>query len=92
MVPEDVNLRISLDFPDPEERALVASIISDLATDFPPRILRCVLYVARGDLDRLGEAERLGRIDYRDIIVVAEYDDSLKQVRDFNQPFTGQET
>ena len=92
MVPEDINLRINLDFPDPEERALVASIISDLTTDFPPRILRCVLYVARGDLDRLGEAEKLARIDYRDLIVAAEYDDSYKQVRDFNHPFTGQET
>ena len=51
------------------------------------RILRCIVCVAKGDLDRMGEAIDLAKIDYRDLIVWAEYDENLERVRDLSTSF-----
>jgi hypothetical protein len=56
----------------------------DLASD---RLARCALFLARGSLQKLEEAVSLGKMDYRDLIVAAEYDRADNQIRDFNQPF-----
>lgn len=60
------------------------------------RILRCLVYLAQGKIDRLGYAIQTAESDWRDTIVQAEYEprpDSKRfqgdfiQVRDFNSPF-----
>jgi hypothetical protein len=56
----------------------------DLGSD---RLARCALFLAQGSLQRLEEAVSLGKTDYRDLIVAAEYDRADNQLRDFNQPF-----
>jgi len=56
----------------------------DLGSD---RLVRCALFLAQGSLQRMEEAISLGKTDYRDLIVAAEYDRDDNQLRDFNQPF-----
>ena len=62
--------------------------LEDLRSD---RLSRCALFLARGSLKKLEEAVSLGKEDYRDLIVAAEYDSFRIQLRDFNCPF-GSET
>ena len=54
---------------------------------FSDRVLRCIVFAAHGDRDRLEALIELAREDYRDVIVAAEYDLQLNKVRDFEQPF-----
>jgi hypothetical protein len=58
--------------------------LEDLASD---RLSRCALFLAAGSLKKLEEEVALGRTDYRDLIVAADYDRFLIQLRDFNRPF-----
>ncbi|MEO6995939.1 MAG: hypothetical protein ABI273_20210 [Lacunisphaera sp.] len=58
--------------------------LEDLGSD---RLSRCALFLAQGALQKLEEAVSLGKTDYRDLIVAAEYDRADNQIRDFNQPF-----
>ena len=55
------------------------------------RLARCALFLAQGSLKKLEEAVSLGRADYRDLTVAAEYDRADNQIRDFNQPFRKEE-
>ena len=63
---------------------LVHGLLEELDSD---RLSRCALFVADGSIQELREAVKLGKLDYRDLIVNAEYDRSMNQLRDFNQPF-----
>ena len=60
------------------------------------RILRCLVYLAQGKIDRLGYAIETAESDWRDTIVQAEYEPrpgtkrfqgDYIHVRDFNKPF-----
>ena len=60
------------------------------------RILRCLVYLAQGNLDRLVYSIQTAESDWRDTIVQAEYEPrpgtrrfqgDYIQVRDFNKPF-----
>jgi hypothetical protein len=56
---------------------------------FCDRILRCIVFSAQGRFDWFESAVALARIDWRDVIVNAEYDrDRETRRRDFNLPFT----
>ena len=88
MLPADVIDRLRSDFPDGDECDLAISVLSDLAEEFDPRIVRCVTHLAGGDLDRLGDADKLARLDCRDVMVSAEYDGMEgERLRDFSKPF-----
>jgi len=91
MLAQDIIERLEWDFDDPEEAALATSVLKDFAEENQElsneRILRCIVFVARGDLNRLGEAIDLAKIDYRDLIVWAEYDEKRERVRDLSVPF-----
>jgi len=70
----------------------VIELLTDLQREdnrlFSDRILRCVLFVARGSFDELAEAVALARRDPRDLIVGAEYDGHFgAQQRDLSSPF-----
>lgn len=64
--------------------------------DLGDRILRCLVFLAQGKIDRLGFAIQTAESDWRDTIMQAEYEPcpgtkrfqgDFIQVRDFNQPF-----
>ncbi len=51
------------------------------------RELRCALFLGEGDLDKLKRAIDLGKLDYRDLILNAEYETpGYRRVRDFTEP------
>ena len=87
----DIWGKVNKDFETPEEAALAFSVLADfvdqnkkLSSD---RIVRCIVFIANGDLNRLEKAIDLAREDYRDLIVWAEYDEKNERVRDFSNPF-----
>lgn len=91
MIAKDIVQKVKRDFESPDDAALALALLADfteqnqeLAAD---RILRCIVFVANGDLDLFGKALDLARIDYRDLIVWAEYDDRFQQIRDLSVPF-----
>jgi len=95
MFAQDISRKVQNDFQSTEEAELALAVLADFVDEFagyyrrPPgdRLLRCIVYVAKGDLASLDKAINLATIDYRDMIVWAEYDDDLQRVRDFNLPF-----
>ena len=87
----DIWGKVNIDFETPEEAALALSVLADfvdqnkkLSSD---RIVRCIVFVANGDLNRLEKAIDLAKEDYRDLIVWAEYDEKNERVRDLTNPF-----
>lgn len=92
MFARDILGKVNRDFDTPGEVALVLSVLGDfteqnqeLSSD---RIVRCIVFVANGDLDLLDKAIDLAKIDYRDLIVLAEYDEKYERVRDLSTPFS----
>ncbi|MCD4781556.1 MAG: hypothetical protein K8S27_13565 [Candidatus Omnitrophica bacterium] len=55
---------------------------------FSDRIIRCILFLSKGDTRKMEEAVCLAKEDYRDLIVAAEYNGSDQRVRNFNLPFS----
>jgi uncharacterized protein YbaA (DUF1428 family) len=87
----DIWGKVNKDFETPEEAALALSVLADfvdqnkeLSSD---RIVRCIVFVANGDLTRLEKAIDLAKEDYRDLIVWAEYNEKNERVRDLTNPF-----
>jgi hypothetical protein len=56
----------------------------------PLRVLRCVIFLAEGEMDLLCKLMAAARADYRDVIFWAEYTDHEKasppQIYDFSRP------
>lgn len=81
--PRDIVDRVLEEYPA-DAIGQVHLWLEDLGSD---RLARCALFLAQGSLRELEEAVSLGKTDYRDLIVAAEYDCTDTQLRDFNQPF-----
>ncbi|MCZ6455030.1 MAG: hypothetical protein O6909_12400 [Alphaproteobacteria bacterium] len=90
-LPPDIRRRIARDFGPADASALLIDIEERCAADpniFSDRIVRCVVYVANGDLETARRAVSLALIDTRDLIVWAEYDNKFEdQLRDLSAPF-----
>ena len=91
MLARDIWGKVNKDFETPEEAALALSVVADfveqnreLSSD---RIVRCIVFLADGDLDRLEEALDLAKKNHRDLLVRAEYNEKNDRVRDLTQPF-----
>jgi hypothetical protein len=91
MLARDIWGKVNKDFETPEEAALALSVLADfvdqnreLSSD---RLVRCIVFLADGDLDRLEEALDLAKKDYRDLTVRAEYNEKNERVRDLAHPF-----
>ncbi len=91
---EDITKRIETDFAASAEEAsamLVAALekTEDLKTD---RIIRCIIFLATGDLAELKKIIQMATADPRDVMFAAEYRDgddkhNYIRIRDFNQTF-----
>jgi hypothetical protein len=55
------------------------------------RLLRSVIYLSEGKIEKFLEQKELSRLDPRDIYWQAEYDGGEERIRDFSRPF-GSET
>jgi len=84
----DILARVQKDFGADTGRALA---LLKLSVPETPRVLRCVVFLANGDLKELAAHLRNAATDYRDVIFWAEYVDHAKlnpkRVRDFNRVF-----
>lgn len=90
-LPADIRRRIARDFGPADASALLVDIEAHRTADpkiFSDRIVRCVVYVAHGDLETAGRAIAMALADARDLIVWAEYDNKFdQQLRDLNVAF-----
>ena len=85
--PQDIIDRVVHDFPA-DVIGQVHLLLEDLKSD---RLSRCALFLAKDSIKKLEEMVSVGKEDYRDLIVAAEYDSFRIQLRDFNRAF-GSET
>ena len=87
-LPEDVVRWVNAQFNDSEKaRALdvLQTAVIETGESASPRLLRCVVVSSQGVLRRLDENIQLLRIDWRDVIMAAEYTLSDERVYDFNR-------
>lgn len=89
MLPIDIENYYKKKFPS-ELHEEVSKLLSDIEFKNKelahPRFLRCVLFNSSNDIQSLRHQIEELFIDYRDVIVAAEYI-KLVRVRDFSNPF-----
>jgi hypothetical protein len=94
MLPEDIRTRIAADFGG-ANAAKVEADLSEFAEVFRAqsgsplgdRLIRCMLHNASGDWKALARQMKEVLVDWRDVIVAAEYNERGERARDFNLPF-----
>ena len=88
-MPPDIAGRIESDFgPAAAEAAeILATFLAHGDEAVSDRLVRCIVYLARGNLETLCETIDLAEKDYRDVIWAAEYDGTQVRRQDFSQPF-----
>src|SRR4051812_44566776 len=96
MLPQDIITKVRQDFSEDDVVAIL-QLLSELQKEnpriFSDRILRCIVFSAKGRFDEFACAVALARIDWRDVIVNAEYDrDRETRRRHFELPFTQNDT
>jgi len=88
---KDIKLEIQKSFKQRSKDA--ADLIQKQFTDnkMSNRIIRCVIFLAEGDLEKLEHYIKIAKTDYRDVIFMAEYIEHEKKhpkrLRDFNRSF-----
>ncbi len=85
----DIQSKIQRDFPTADAFAAIEEIgVWDAERKglLDDRLVRCAVYLAQGNLDALKKQIALGKVDYRDLIMAAEYDGE-KRLRDLSVPF-----
>ncbi len=91
---DDINSKIKQDFG--LKQFSVITTLLNLDKDLSNRVLRCIIYLAKGNLEKLKHYTECANRDYRDVIYWAEYfegEDKTKprRVRNFNKPFGKEE-
>jgi hypothetical protein len=91
-IPSDVVTWVNRHFRD-IDRATAIGLLEDAVDEnggsVEPRLLRCLVIGARGDIDRLTDLVEELRIDSEDVILSGEYESrggNLVKVRDLNEP------
>lgn len=89
-LPPDIERYVRRSFAQPERafELLRQAVLHD-GEPASPRLLRCALVNSGGDLDKLDREVRHIAIDYRDVILEAEYEKKrgdFVRVRDLNEP------
>lgn len=85
----DIYQKLQRDFGPQLQEAIGEIEAVDAATKglISDRIIRAVIYLSKGDLERLRKQIELARIDWRDVLMAAEYDEKEVRVRDFDKTF-----
>lgn len=91
---DDIQRQIELDFNDLSDKAF--EMLSDAIskTDYlkTDRVIRCIVFLANGDLKELRRYIDVAKFDTRDVMFWAEYNNrddfhNAKRIRDFNKTF-----
>ena len=85
----DIYQKIERDFGDDLQRAIEQVEILDACTKglIGDRMLRAMVFLSKGKIERFKQIIELGRVDYRDVLWQAEYDCGEVQLYDFNKTF-----
>lgn len=91
---DDINARIRIDFGEQSHKAMTMLIDAIDANNVlrSDRVIRCIVFLAKGDLRVLNRYIETATDDPRDIMLLAEYEESKedenpKRVIDFNNTF-----
>lgn len=89
---DDIVARLHADFGPASDGALDRLVV--LRVPELQRVARCVLFLAGGDPDALRRWIEEAGLDYRDVLLAAEYEERpygattrLHHIRDFSKPF-----
>lgn len=88
-LPEDIVSKVRRDFSEDEEISIL-QLLSEYQQQHPDhsvRILRCIVFLAHGSFEKFAEAVALAKLDWRDLIVLAENDGWSDRRRNLNEPF-----
>lgn len=83
----DIEKKISELFGTQSDKAKEVLKKLDDPTGSQSRIIRCVLVLSGGEINKLEEATNYAVIDYRDVIHGAEYDRDGNRIANYNNPF-----
>ncbi len=86
-LPLDVMARLNSDFGDRTDAAAAILLACRQIGHIDDRLVRCIVYAARGDESRVRDLIELAQQDYRDVIVAGEYDEAMRQIRDLRVSF-----
>jgi hypothetical protein len=91
---DDINTRIRTDFGDNAIKATAMLIDAINKADYlkTDRVIRCIIFLAKGNLTDLDKYIETATFDSRDVMLWAEYekltgDLNYKRQRDFNKTF-----
>jgi hypothetical protein len=91
---DDIIKKINADFGENANKSTTMLIDSITKVDYlkTDRVIRCIIFLAKGNLTDLKEYIEAATFDTRDVMLWAEYDglkanEHPKRVRDFNKPF-----
>lgn len=92
-LPADVIARVQKDFPKNDVMSIL-QLLDEFRGENPElsnRVIRCIVFLARGSYEKFARAVELARLDWRDLIVEAEYDGwygEENRRRNMNLPFS----
>ncbi|MES2796123.1 MAG: hypothetical protein V4683_09165 [Bacteroidota bacterium] len=91
---DDINERIKTDFGENASKAATMLIDAIKKVDYlkTDRVIRCIIFLAKGNLTDLNKYIETATFDTRDVMLWAEYEglkenEKPKRVRDFNKNF-----
>ncbi len=91
---EDILQKIESDFKESGDKAIELLDRAILKANYirTDRVIRCILFLAKGDLKELNKFIELAISDTRDVMFWAEYEilaesNNYRRVRDFNKTF-----
>lgn len=91
---DDINERIQTDFGENASKATTILIDAIKKVDYlkTDRVIRCIIFLAKGNLTDLNKYIETATFDTRDVMLWAEYEglkenENPKRVRDFNKNF-----
>jgi hypothetical protein len=85
----DIYQKIERDFGDDLKLAIEQIEILDARSKglVGERMLRAMVFLAKGSIEHFKQVIELGRTDFRDVLWQAEYDCGEEQLYDFNKTF-----
>jgi hypothetical protein len=90
----DIITRINTDFGEDatEANSMLMDAIKKVEYLKTDRVIRCIVFLAKGDLTNLNKYIEVAIVDTRDVMLWAEYEElgedfNYKRLRDFNKTF-----
>lgn len=86
MLPKDIENKIRRDFSN-NEVVSVERLLLQYDGRESERVIRCIIHLSNGSYEKLKANIETAKMDYRDIILFAEYDLNNRKINDFTKPF-----